>query len=129
MLNLVLDGSMYVSDWVNGWNGEEKDVSTGSSTRSRSIAKLFCRQYAILQRGLKQGSDENLRSGYHIQIVEFRLEAHGISHREKQSIHSLMRLGKNKRRNLVASTPSGDLADRETPTEYELSRYGNWLIC
>jgi quinoprotein glucose dehydrogenase len=69
------DGSMYVSDWVNGWNGEGKGRIYRFFDKRRADSDSVLSTYAILQRGVKQATKEALRSWLSHPDRRVRLEA------------------------------------------------------
>ncbi len=69
------DGSLYVTDWVNGWNGEGKGRVYRFIDKKAADSPSVLSTYAILQRGAKQTSIETLRSWLSHSDRRVRLES------------------------------------------------------
>ncbi|MDZ4848856.1 MAG: PVC-type heme-binding CxxCH protein [Pirellulaceae bacterium] len=121
------DGSLYVSDWVNGWNGEGKGRVYRFYDESARRSNDALTTHAILQRGMKQVSERGLCQWLAHPDRRVRLEAQwelasrgainsldevasDSSASEMSRVHAIWGLGQIARR----STDSNDALQRLT---------------
>ncbi len=114
------DGSLYVTDWVNGWNGEGKGRVYRFIDKRVADSEAVLSTYAILQRGLKQTSKEMLQGWLSHPDRRVRLEAQWEL-ASRKDVDSLREAATNKTANELSRIHAvwgmGQIARQ--PKEYE----------